>query len=161
MYKKSVLIFKGLDSGQITFLYAPEHLNPTYEYGVTFERGVYIDFGDRRKVYISGTASIDNKGLIVHPGDIVKQVYRTWENVEALLNEAECGFEDLMQMIVYLRDISDYHIVKQLYDDKFPNIPKIIVLAPVCRPGWLIEMECIAAKSMLNSKYRDRSVRDR
>lgn len=30
---------KGLQSGQIQFLYAPTHLNPTYEYGVTFERG--------------------------------------------------------------------------------------------------------------------------
>lgn len=29
----------GLEPGQIQFLYAPTHLNPTYEYGVTFERG--------------------------------------------------------------------------------------------------------------------------
>lgn len=28
----------GLEPGQIQFLYAPTHLNPTYEYGVTFER---------------------------------------------------------------------------------------------------------------------------
>ena len=28
---------KGLQTGQIQFLYAPTHLNPTYEYGVTFE----------------------------------------------------------------------------------------------------------------------------
>lgn len=88
-------LIKGLDDGQIQFLYAKENLNPTYEYGVTFERGVFIDFGDRRKVYISGTASIDNKGLIVHRGDIEKQVYRMWQNVSALLDEADCVFDDL------------------------------------------------------------------
>ena len=49
-------------------------------------------------------------------------------------------------MIVYLRDPSDYDAVKAMYDEKFPNVPKVIVLAPVCRPTWLIEMECIAVK---------------
>ena len=52
----------GLESGQQHYLYARTHLNPTYEYGVTFERGTAIDYGDRRHVYISGTASINNKG---------------------------------------------------------------------------------------------------
>ena len=146
---------KGLDKGQIKFLYAKDYLNSTYEYGVTFERGVRIDFGDRRKVYISGTASIDNKGLIVHPGDIIKQVYHMWENVAALLEEADCTFDDLMQIIVYLRDIADYQSVKHLFDKKFPSVPQIIVLAPICRPGWLVEMECIAAKAVFNASYRD------
>ena len=148
-------LIKGLDDGQIQFLYAKENLNPTYEYGVTFERGVFIDFGDRRKVYISGTASIDNKGLIVHPGDIEKQVYRMWENVTALLDEADCAFDDLMQIIVYLRDVADYKRVNKLFDQKFPTVPKVIVLAPICRPGWLVEMECIASKTLCNTQYRD------
>ena len=51
----------GLKPEQIKFLYAPTHLNPTYEYGVSFERGTRVDYGDRRQVFISGTASIDNK----------------------------------------------------------------------------------------------------
>ncbi len=60
----------GLKSEQIHYLYAPTHLNPTYEYGVSFERGTYVDYGDRRQVFISGTASINNKGEVVCPGDI-------------------------------------------------------------------------------------------
>ena len=52
----------GMQPEQIHFLYAPTHLNPTYEYGVSFERGTYVDYGDRRQVFISGTASINNKG---------------------------------------------------------------------------------------------------
>ena len=55
---------KGLQPGQIQFLYAPTHLNPTYEYGVTFERGTAVTYGDRKQIFISGTASIDNKGEI-------------------------------------------------------------------------------------------------
>lgn len=146
---------KGLEKSQIRFLFASTHLSRTYDYGVTFERGVSIEFGDRRKILISGTASIDNKGSILFEGDIEKQVMRIWENVEALLNEAECGFADIMQMIVYLRDIADYKQVKMMFDNKFGNVPRVIVLAPICRPGWLVEIECIAIKDIQNKMYRD------
>ena len=143
---------KGLKREQIRFLHAKSHLNPTYEYNVTFERGVSVLYGDRRHVLISGTASINNKGEIVHPGDIRRQTQRMWENVEALLQEASCTFEDVAHMIVYLRDIADYSSVKALYDKRFPQTPKVFLLAPVCRPGWLIEMECMAIKE---EKYPD------
>ena len=135
------------------YLYAPTHLNPTYEYGVTFERGVCVEYGDRAHTIISGTASIDNKGTVLHVGDIVKQTERMWENVEALLQESDMGYDDVMHLIVYLRDTADYDIVKQMFSRRFPNIPTVICFAPVCRPTWLIEMECIAVKSRSNPQF--------
>ena len=136
----------GIKKEQVHYLYAPTHLNRTSDYGVSFERGTYIDYADRRHVIISGTASINNKGQIEHPKDIVKQTHRMWDNVEALLKEAGSSYEDVGVMIVYLRDVADYGIVNRMYDERFPNHPRIIVHAPVCRAGWLIEMECMAVK---------------
>lgn len=144
----------GLQQEQIHYLYAPTHLNPTYEYGVSFERGTYIDYGDRRHVFISGTASINNRGEIMYPGDIRKQTLRMWENVETLLAEAECTFEHVGHLIVYLRDIADYTVVQEMFEERFPNIPKVYLQAPVCRPGWLVEMECMAVKSIHNEAYK-------
>lgn len=135
---------EGLHKGQMNHLYAPTHLNATHEYGVAFERGTTLTFGDRKKMYISGTASINNRGEVLHVGDIKKQTLRMWDNVEALLQEAGAGFKDVMQMTVYLRDMADYVTVKRMYDERFRQIPVIFTLAPVCRPQWLIEMECIA-----------------
>lgn len=143
----------GLKQSQITFIQGKTHLNPTYEYGVAFERGTAVDYGDRRHVYISGTASIDNKGNIVAPGDIHAQTLRMIENISVLLNEAECEWTDVAHMIVYLRDISDYQTVKMMMDEKFPDIPKVIVLAPVCRTGWLVETECMAIKPCEHACY--------
>ena len=143
----------GLQKEQIHYLYAPTHLNPTYEYGVSFERGTYVDYGDRRHVFISGTASINNKGEIMYPGDVRKQTERMWENVETLLKEADCGFENVAHLLVYLRDIADYTVVKDMFDKRFPNIPKVFLLAPVCRPGWLVEMECMAILPKHNEAY--------
>lgn len=143
----------GLQKGQMHYLYARTHLNPTYEYGVSFERGTYIDYGDRRQVFISGTASINNKGEIMHPGDVRKQTVRMWENVETLLAEADCTYEHVGHLIVYLRDIADYTVVKEMFDERFPDKPKVFLLAPVCRPGWLVEMECMAVKSISDERY--------
>ena len=137
----------GIKKEQVHYLYAATHLNRTSDYGVSFERGTYIDYGDRRHVFISGTASINNKGEIIHRGNVVAQCHRMWENVEALLSEAGCTFENAMQMIVYLRDPADYDTVRALYQERFPNKPRIIVNAKVCRPGWLIEMETMAIKA--------------
>ena len=144
----------GVQPEQIHYLYAPTHLNPTYEYGVSFERGTYVDYGDRRQVFISGTASINNRGEIMYPGDIRKQTLRMWENVETLLAEAECTFEHVGHLIVYLRDIADYTVVQEMFEVRFPHIPKVYLQAPVCRPGWLVEMECMAVKPIQNEEFK-------
>lgn len=142
---------KGLKVEQAQYLYALSNLNRTSEYGVRFERGVAIKYGDRTHAFISGTASIDNMGNILYPNDIKKQTQRMWENVEALLAEVDMHLdEDVAMMTVYLRDMADYNIVKVLFEKRFPTRPKAIVLAPVCRPGWLIEMECICIKETKN-----------
>ena len=140
----------GIKPEQIHYLYAPTHLNRTSDYGVSFERGTYIDYADRRHVFISGTASINNKGEILFPKDVEKQTRRMWENVEALLKEADCSYDDVSEIIVYLRDVADYELVRSLFEERFPDKPYVIVHAPVCRPGWLVEMECMAVKANNN-----------
>ena len=145
----------GISSEQVHYLYAPTHLNRTSDYGVSFERGTYIDYGDRRHVFISGTASINNKGQIMYEKDVVRQTRRMWENVETLLAEAGCSFDDVPLLIVYLRDTADYAVVKALYEERFPDKPYVIVHAPVCRSGWLVEMECMAVRDVGDNGFND------
>ena len=144
---------KGLKPNQFNHLYASTHLNPTYEYGVTFERGTVLKYGDRSHVLISGTASIDNKGNVLYVGNVEKQCHRLWENVEMLLKEGGATYDDVTQMIVYLRDIADYEIIRELYKKRFPDHPVVFTLAPVCRPTWLIEMECQAITEKGNPNF--------
>ncbi len=135
---------RGLRSGQVSYLKALSNLNPTIEYGVAFERATAVDFADRRMVLVSGTASIDNKGEVVHHGDVVAQTDRMLDNVGALLAEGGCGFGDMIHAVVYLRDQADFRVVCNLLACRLPHVPLVVVHAPVCRPGWLIEMECMA-----------------
>lgn len=139
---------RGLREAQVRHLYAASHMNRTSDYGVSFERGTAIEYGDRIHALISGTASIDNRGQIVHPGDVRRQTERMWENISTLLDEAGMDMDaDIASMDVYLRDMADYATVSKLFEERFPKHPKNILLAPVCRPGWLIEMECMAVKA--------------
>ncbi len=143
----------GIEPAQISHLQALTHLNPTYEYGVTFERGTSVDYGDRRHIFISGTASINNRGEIVNPLDVEKQTARTFENMQALLAEADATMADVAHLIVYLRDTADYAVVNRYIEEHYPSIPRVMVLAPVCRPGWLVEVECMAIKSVENKLF--------
>jgi enamine deaminase RidA (YjgF/YER057c/UK114 family) len=145
----------GIKQEQIKYLYAADKMNRTSEYGVSFERATAVDYADRRQVFVSGTASINNKGDIVHVGDIRKQCLCMWENVEALLAEADSDWTDVSEIVCYLRDFADFIVVDRMFNEKFSNvgtnkksIPYLLVHAPVCRPGWLIEMECMATKRL-------------
>lgn len=135
---------KGLEAGQVQYLHAYDHLSPTALYGVTFERGTAVTYGDRRHLFISGTASIDPEGRVLHEGDVARQTDRMMENIGALLSEGGAGFKDIACAIVYLRDIADYAVVKARLSAEYPFLDPLYVLAPVCRPTWLVEMECIA-----------------
>lgn len=145
----------GFEPGQQRYLYAPTHLNRTSDYGVTFERGTLLQFGDRNHALISGTASINCRGEEEHVGDIEKQTERMWENVEKLLEEGGMTAHDIAQIIVYLRDLADYTTVSAMFAKRYPLIPTVITQAPVCRPAWLIEMECIAIRQAEHSRYKD------
>lgn len=136
----------GIRPEQVKYLHATDHLNPTHEYGVAFERGTAVDYGDRRHVFISGTASINSRGEVEHPGDIALQTARMLENVRALLSDAGCGWSDVAHCIVYLRDTADYEVVSSIFAERLPDVPRVITLAPVCRPGWLVEVECMAIR---------------
>jgi len=146
---------KGLQHEQQRYLLGSTHLNPTHEYGVTFERGTAVTYGDRRHLLISGTASINNRGEVVHPGDIVAQTERMLENIGVLLAEGGAAMQDIAMAIIYLRDVADYDIVKELFEQRLPQMPRVITLAPVCRPAWLIEMECIAITPNGDKTYKE------
>lgn len=140
------LTLPGIQETDKQYLKALNHLNPTDAYGVAFERGTKITFDGYSRYFISGTASIDEKGEVLYPGDVTRQTARLLENIGALLGEGGATMNDIRYFIVYLRDASDAITTEAFLQTVYPHIPHLIVQAQVCRPEWLIEMECIAEK---------------
>ncbi len=133
-----------LDERQVSYLNDFERLCATKDYNVHFERGTRIAYADRAHHFISGTASIDKRGEVVHPGDALRQLDHAVDNVEALLRSGGARLGDLMHLIVYLRDPTDFARVEARLADKLPDLPTIIVEGAVCRPQWLVEVEGVA-----------------
>jgi len=135
----------GLVPGQVSYLNDFDRLCPTDDYNVTFERGTRIAYADRAHYWISGTASIDTAGRVVHPGDVLRQLERALGNVDALLRSGSASLDDMMHFTLYLRDPTDFTRVDGYLSERFPGVPVLIVQGAVCRPDWLIEVEGIAA----------------
>ena len=53
-------------------------------------------------------------------------------------------------MIVYVRDPAELQLVQTRIQADYGRIPSVVVLAPVCRPGWLIEIEAIGTVASKN-----------
>ena len=121
-------------------------MNEAPVYGSAFSRGMSVSVDGRKTLYLSGTASIDNQGCIMHEGDIDGQVNRMLDNVEQLLQAGGSSFDDAVSGITYLKDPSYLDPFYKAWDERgLPHtIPNAVSIADVCRPDWLCEMEVIA-----------------
>lgn len=103
-----------------------------------FERAKSMTFGERRIVYISGTAAIRGEETLKGVG-LERQLHITMENIAELTGNAQ-----LRMLRVYLKDKSFYEEASKLLEDYKLNIPISYMWADVCRDELLIEIEGIA-----------------
>ena len=132
----------GLNEEQLVRMEAPENMPPTVHYGVTFERGLRIRFGDRSHLYVAGTASIGRDGKVLYVGDAKKQTERTLDNMSALLAPQNAQLSDMMYLYVYVRDPALCDTVRSVVEQRVPaDVPVLYLQGAVCRPDWLVEIE--------------------
>jgi enamine deaminase RidA (YjgF/YER057c/UK114 family) len=132
---------------------ASEVLNEAYHYPrpSSFARGIRFDLGDKTMLMISGTASVDEAGLTVHPGDFRAQLWRTYRNITALLASEGATWQDMVRTTCYLRDIErdykDFNEVRTAFFDWLgldPLPASTGIQARLCREDLLVEIEAIA-----------------
>ena len=130
---------------------APSALNEAGDYGSAFSRGLRIDLNGLAILFISGTASIDDRGRTVHVGDFRAQCRRTYDNISALLAAEGATWRDVVRTTCYLRDIErDYAAFNEERTAFFrrqaldPLPASTGIQAILCRPDLLVEIEAIA-----------------
>jgi len=123
-------------------------MNEASAYGSDFSRGMRLELEDRAIIYVSGTASIDAKGRVVHPGDIEGQVDWMLKNIEALLASQAAGYADVVSAVTYLKDAAYAAPFRRVAAQHgLPvRIPNTLCVADICRPEWLCEMEVTAIR---------------
>jgi len=126
-------------------------LNEAPVYGSAFSRGLRIELGDYVLLFISGTASIDEEGRTVYPGDFRAQCWRTYRNITELLASEGASWRDVVKCTCYLRDIErDYEEFNRVRSAFFawmgldPMPASVGVQVRLCRDDLLVEIEALA-----------------
>ena len=129
-------------------------LNEAYDYALpsSFTRGLSVNIrAGQRILWISGTASIDGRGVTLYPGDVRAQLWRTYRNLTELLRAEGATWHDIVRTSCYLRDIErdydEFNRVRTLFlhclsVDPVPASTGI--QARLCRSDLLIEIEAFA-----------------
>ena len=133
---------------------AREVLNEAYDYDLpsSFSRGMRVELPGATMILLSGTASVDEEGATIHPGDFQAQCLRTYRNLTRLLVAEGASWHDVVRTTCYLRDIErDYDTFNRMRTFFFEEVVGLDPLpastgiqARLCRSDLLVEMEAIA-----------------
>ncbi|MBF0216441.1 MAG: hypothetical protein HQL30_05550 [Candidatus Omnitrophica bacterium] len=117
-----------------------------------FERAKAVVGGGNVRIYVSGTASIRDE-VTVAMDNVEEQTRLTIENIEYLISrknlmdhgiDAGATLGDVSIYRAYVKYEKDIYAVKKICLEKFGYTPCQIVVADVCRPNLLVEIEAIA-----------------
>lgn len=105
-------------------------------------------------IFVSGTASITNSETR-WIGDVARQTEQTLDNIAALIDKknlarhglpgAGVDLQDMAGVRVYVKRREDYPTVRAVCDQRLGGMPAVYVVADVCRPDLLVEIEAVAA----------------
>jgi enamine deaminase RidA (YjgF/YER057c/UK114 family) len=122
-------------------LYGIRQRSP-YRYGSAFSRASCVTEGQEKWIFVSGTASINEKGKSVHLEDITSQVKYTVEVVDSLIKSERVSFSDLYEATVFLKRKSDFPLYQKTAESLgLSNIPAVYLVADVCRDELLFELD--------------------
>lgn len=130
---------------RVTPILATSRQGGASAYGSAFSRGMRVGIDGVDLVLVSGTASIDRAGASVHQGQAQAQVIETLCCVAAVLEACGAGLPDVAHATLFCKSpevLTAYREVGRLLG--LPELPAVPVVADVCRPELLVEIEAIA-----------------
>lgn len=76
-----------------------------------YNQGVLV----KDTLYLSGQIPIDPKTNELVEGDIQKETHQVMKNLEAVLNAAAMGFDDVVKTSIFLSDMNHFAAVNEVY----------------------------------------------
>ena len=103
-------------------------------------------------VYIAGQVSSDASGRLVGEGNFEAQVEQVFKNLKLALDAAGATMADIVKMNTYLvaevsqDDVARLRAIRERHlNTAKPPASTLVVVSRLARPGWLVEIEVIAA----------------
>jgi len=103
-------------------------------------------------VYLAGQVSSDASGRLIGEGNFEAQVEQVFRNLKIAVEAAEGTMADIVKLNIYLVAAVDQAEVPKLraIRNRYVNVENppastLVVVSRLARPGWLIEIEAVAA----------------
>ncbi len=103
-------------------------------------------------VYLAGQVSSDASGKLVGEGNFEAQAEQVFRNLKIAVEAAGGSMADIVKLNIYLVAEVDQADVPKLraIRDRYVNTAKppastLVVVSRLARPGWLVEIEAVAA----------------
>jgi reactive intermediate/imine deaminase len=120
-------------------------LTPDWPWAKKFRIAQGVQIGNT--VYVSGQVAFEPQGNVVGGDDMAAQARQVFENVRAVLAEAEATMDDVIKITAFLTDMSRFSDYSAARAEAFPNtIPASTAVATpaLVFPELLVEVEAVA-----------------
>jgi 2-iminobutanoate/2-iminopropanoate deaminase len=100
-------------------------------------------------IFVAGQGPINPATGSLELGDVRAETRRVFENIRAILQASGSSLDDVVKCNVYLRDISDFATMNEVYATYFsaPFPARTTIQAGALPGGIAVEIECIARKA--------------
>jgi enamine deaminase RidA (YjgF/YER057c/UK114 family) len=109
--------------------------------------------GAQRVLLVSGQASVDADGQLLHPGDFTAQLQQALDNIETVLQEANYRLGDVVRLNYYTTDVDAFLSApsQDLLAERFAAAgchpaATLLGIARLGDPAWLIEIDATAIR---------------
>jgi enamine deaminase RidA (YjgF/YER057c/UK114 family) len=123
------------------------HNPPSVAPGPTYSHGIEVP-ANARWLHISGQVGSTKDGKMRE--GVEAQTDQAWENLKAVLASAGMSMENLVKITTYLTDeslIDGYRKGRAKHLGDFRPASTLVVVKRLAMPGWLVEVEGVAAKA--------------
>jgi enamine deaminase RidA (YjgF/YER057c/UK114 family) len=103
-------------------------------------------------IYLAGQVSSDASGKLVGEGNFEAQAEQVFRNIMLGLEAAGAGMVDIVKLNIYIvaevdqAEVPKLRAIRDRYvDTKKPPASTLLFVTRLARPGWLLEIEAIAA----------------
>ena len=123
-------------------------VNPTtWQEKFGFSQGWRVD-GAKTLLFVAGQVPVDEQGTLVGEGDFEAQTRQVFENIGRVLGQAGMTFDDLVQVGVFMSDISHLRTYARVRDEfvntATPPASTALGVVAFALPGMLVEVNAIA-----------------
>jgi len=120
-----------------------------FAYGSSFSRAVELSDESVSRIYVSGTASIDEQGKTAHIGDVENQIRHTLVAVRDVLRSRTHSFSDIAQCVAFLKRPQYSTQFRRIAEEEGLDYGGVIeTAADICRDDLLFEIEVMTIKPL-------------